>query len=196
MFESRRSAEKERRFVGAKAHGVIPVRHALVHDALVQASLDADIRSIKHIPSAPFAGTPVPVDAIALTRADGRFALDVVEARPLRDIDNEGLVLLALQALGIGLFTTTAAEVLAEPRFSNARLVWSYRRVHVGVGLRLQMMQALHEEGALRLGQLLSCVRSPGDPAPAVMALCCADLLEIDLCAAPLGPATTVRLRT
>jgi hypothetical protein len=196
MFESRRVAKTERRFTGAKTRGPIPAAHHLVHEALVQASLDPAARSIEHLPSAPFAGTTIALDAIVLTRGDGRFALDVAEARPLRDIDAEGLALLALQELGIPQLTLTGADIRAEPRFSNSRLVWSYRSTRVDVGLRLRILQTLHDEGAIRLGQLLATIRSPADPGPAVMALACADLLELDLSEAPLGPATTVRLRT
>lgn len=100
MFESRRVADTKRLFSGAKTRGPVPAAHPLVHDALVQASLDPATRAIEHLPSAPFAGTEVPLDAIVLIRNRGRFALDVVDARPLRDIDAEGLALLALQDLG------------------------------------------------------------------------------------------------
>jgi hypothetical protein len=195
MSESRRVAKTERRFTSAKARGPIPAAHDLVHEALVQASLDPATRTIEHLPSAPFAGTPVAIDAVVLTRDDGRFALDVAEARPLRDIDAEGLALLALQNAGIAQLTMTAADLWLEPRFSNCRLVWSYRAARVGVGLRLRILQMLHDEGTVRLGQLLSAVRSPTDPGPAVMALACADLIELDLSQIPLGPATAVRLR-
>ena len=197
MFESNRVATGEgRRFVGAKTHGPVPVRHQLVHDALVQASLDPRVHAIEHFPSASFARSEVALDAIVLTRDDGRFALDVAETRPLRDIDGEGLALLALQAHGISLSTTTATEIRREPRFSNCRLVWSYRAARVGVGLRLRIQQALQDEGPMKLGQLLAAIRSPADPGPAVMALACADLIALGLCDAPLGPATPVRLRT
>lgn len=197
MSESRRTAARpERRFVGAKVRVPIQVRHDLVHEALVQASLDPAVRTLEHLPSAPFSGAPVPVDAIVVSRDDGRFALDVAEARPLRDIDAEGLILLALQEIGLRQLTLTAADIHAEPRHSNCRLVWSYRGTRVGVGLRVRILQALQDEGAIPLGPLLSAIRSSADPGPAVMALACADLVELDLSGAPLGPSTTVRLRT
>lgn len=195
MFESTPIAT-ERHFSGAKARGPIPVRHAFVHEALIQASLDPAVRTIEHLPSAPFAGTAVALDAIVLSRDDGRFALDVAEARPLRDIDAEGLALLALQDLGISLLTLPAAEIWSEPRFSNCRLVWSYRAARVGVGLRLRILQALRDDGAMRLSDLLAAIRSPADPGPAAMALACADLIELDLREVPLGPSTMARLRT
>lgn len=196
MFESKPIASTGRRFGGAKARCPIPVRHSILRDALVQASLDPSVRTIEHLPTAPFAATTVAIDAIVLSTDRGRFALDVVEVRPLRDIDAEGLALLALQELSVVPLTLTVADIRAEPRFSNCRLVWSYRAARVGIGLRLRILQALQDEGAVRLGQLLATIRSPVDPGPAVMALACADLIELDLSDAPLGPATAVRPRT
>jgi hypothetical protein len=46
------------------------------------------------------------------------------------------------------------------------------------------------------LGELLKCVRSDHDPAPAVMALACADLLHLDLVSRPLSPTTIARYHT
>ena len=195
MFESKQVAKRERRFIGAKSCNPIPIRHDLVHEALVQTSLDPATRAIEHIPTASFSGTTFEIDAIVLTRDDGRFALDVADARPLRDIDDEGLVLLALRDLGLRLLSLTASQIRSEPRFTNSRLVWACRNARVGVGLRVRILQTLQDEGAMRLGHLLAAIVSPVDPAPAVMALACADLLEIDLMHEPLGPATTVRLR-
>jgi hypothetical protein len=196
MFESRRvAARKERLFTGAKVRGPIPVRHELVHDALVQAALDPSVRAIEHLPSASFAGQTIALDAVVLTRAEGRFALDIVEARQVRDIDDEGFVLLALQDLGVRLHTLSAANVNTEPRFTNSRLVWACRTARVGVGLRLQILQTLQDEGPMPLGRLLSSLKSAADPAPALLALACADLVEVDLEEVPLGPSTRVRSR-
>ena len=196
MFESDRVASrKEWRFFSAKTLGPIPFTHRVVQESLVQASLDPAVRAIEHLASTPFAGAEVPLDAILLRRDDGRFALDVTAARPLRDIDAEGLALLALQSLQIPQLTLTSEAIRAEPRFSNCRLVWSYRSIRVGVGLRVRILQTLQEEGSIQLGQLLAAIASPEDPAAAVMALACADLIEVDLLHDPIGPATTVRPR-
>jgi hypothetical protein len=51
----------------------------------------------------------------------------------------------------------------------------------------------LLDEGPMPLGELLKSIRSERDPAPAVMALACADLLYLDLGSQPLRPATIVR---
>jgi hypothetical protein len=182
-------------FVSAKTSTAIPARCALVRDALVQASLDPAVRSIDFIPTARVGSAPVDLNATVIHRDDGRFYLDVVAARSLRDVEDEGLALIALQNLGLAAITLTAADIQREPRFANSRLVWSYREYPVGIGLRMRILQTLADDGPMALSRLLSAVRSERDPSPAVMALACADLLELDLVSQPLGPATIARIR-
>jgi hypothetical protein len=45
----------------------------------------------------------------------------------------------------------------------------------------------------MSLGDLLKSIRCEHDPAPAVMALACADLLHLDLVSRPLSPTTIAR---
>jgi hypothetical protein len=60
----------------------------------------------------------------------------------------------------------------------------------------MQVLTALQEDGPLNLGSLLQRVRAVRDPAPAVMALACSDLIELDLFSQPLGPSTNARSRS
>jgi hypothetical protein len=182
-------------FVSAKTSTAIPARCALVRDALVQASLDPAVRSIDFIASARVGAAPVDLNATIIHRDDGRFYLDVVAARPLRDVEDEGLALIALQNLGLTAITLTAADIQREPRFANSRLVWSYREHPVGIGLRMRVLQILADDGPMALSRLLSAVRSDRDPSPAVMAMACSDLIELDLVSQPLGPQTIARSR-
>jgi len=195
MFQSRRIAKPES-FISAKTRGPIPAGHALVRESLVQTTLDPTARTIEYVASAPFFGATVDLNAIVVTRDDGRFVLDIVEARPIRDIDAEGMVLLALQELGLTILTLSAADIRKEPRRSNCKMVWCYRHTKVCVGLRIRILQAVADEGPIALGPLLAAIQSPRDPGSAVMALACADLVELDLANEPLGPATIVRSRT
>jgi hypothetical protein len=87
------------------------------------------------------------------------------------------------------------ADIFAEPRCTNGRTIWAHADHPVPVGLRLQVLGVLADEGAMALGDLLGCLRSDRDPAPAVMAMACLGLIELDLVAAPIGPATRVRHR-
>jgi hypothetical protein len=61
--------------------------------------------------------------------------------------------------------------------------------------LRSQEFDALADEGAMALGGLWSRLRYERNPVPAVMAMACLGLIELDLVATPIGPATLVRHR-
>jgi hypothetical protein len=183
------------RFISAKTTVGIPASCSLVRDALVQATLDPTVRSIEFLARARVSASPVEIDAIVIVRDDGRFVLDVVPARPLRDVDHEGLALIALSQLSLTPLTLTAADIKREPRFANSRLVWSYRLHPVGTTLRMRVLQILADDGPMTLSRLLSAVRGDRDPNPAILALACSDLIELDLISRPLGPTTIARAR-
>lgn len=196
MFKRQAFQGRQARFISAKTAAPIPARHPALRDALVQASLDPQVRSIAYLASANVASEQVELDAVILQRDDGHFLLDVIPARRIRDLEQEGLALIALSRLGLVPLTLTAEEIRLEPQFTNARLVWAYRGAHVPIGLRLSILQILLDEGPMPLGELLKSVRSERDPAPAVMALACANLIIVDLVSQPVGPATIVRSRS
>ncbi|UFW48185.1 MULTISPECIES: hypothetical protein [Bradyrhizobium] len=198
MFRPKARSGHPHLFSSAKTASPVPARHAALREALAHASLDPTVLAISHVASA-HAGSPqvaVEVDAVVLTRNDGRFYLDVVPARRVRDLDEEGLALIALRELGLQQLVVTAEDLRSEPRRSNVRLVWSYKDRPVAVPLRLRILKTLVDEGPMQLSQLLEMVRSDLDPSPAVMSLACSDLLELDLRSEPLGPSTIVRSRT
>ena len=196
MFEARRNPDGQARpFACAKARGIIPVRSVSIHDLLVQRALDPCITSIAYVASAQFRGASIFVDAVVLDRGGKRVALDVPEVREPRNVDEDGLILLALSEQGIDVELVTLAQIKAEPLFSNARSVWQYRRRNVPFGLRLQILQVLTEEGPLKLSDLLRSVRNQEASAGAVLSLACADAVEIDLNETVLGPETIVNVR-
>jgi hypothetical protein len=182
-------------FISAKTSVAIPASCALVRDALIQASLDPQVRGIEFLAQARVGATPVDLDAIVIVRDDGRFVLDVVAARPVRDVEQEGLTLIAYSRLGLSQITLTASDIKREPRFANSRLVWSYRLAPVGISMRMAVLQVLADDGPMALSRLLSSLRSDRDPNPAIMALVCSDLIELDLVSRPLGPQTIARVR-
>lgn len=184
-------------FTSAKTNAPVPARHAALRAALAIASLDPEVRAISHVATANAGPAQiVDVDAVVLTRIDGPYYLDVVPARRVRELDEEGLVLIALRELGLQQLVITAEDLRSEPRRSNVRLVWSYKDRPVSLPLRLRILKALADEGPMELGRLLEMISSDADPSPAVMSLACANLLEIDLTSGPLGPSTMVRSRT
>jgi hypothetical protein len=182
-------------FVSAKTSVAIPAACSLVRDALIQATLDPQVRSIEFRAQARLAATQIALDAIVIVRDDGRFYLDVVPARPIRDLETEGMALIALAELGLMPITLTAADIRREPRFANSRLVWSYRLHPVGISMRMRVLQTLADDGPMSLSRLLFTVRSDRDPNPAILALACSDLIELDLVSRPLGPDTIARAR-
>ncbi|EHR03034.1 hypothetical protein [Bradyrhizobium sp. WSM471] len=197
MFRPRPHSGHPHLFSSAKTAAPIPARHPALREALVQASLDPAVRSILYVASAPAGAAQVAeIDAVVVQHDGGRFHLDVVPARRVRDLDHEGLVQIALRELGLQQLVVTAADLKAEPRYSNCRLVWSQKNLPVPVPLRMRILKALADEGPIELGRLLETIRSDRDPSTAVMSLACSDLLEIDLASGPLGPSTMMRSRT
>lgn len=183
-------------FVSVKCGGsVVPLRHPVMRDALVQAALDPAIRSIEYLPTVPTVPSTCDVDVIVIERDDGRYHLDIVEARPSRSIAQRLMVAQALVDLGFRALVRTESDVLREPRCTNARTVFEHANRAVDVGLRLQILGALTDDGAMTLGDLLKRLRSDRDPTTAVLALACADLVELDLISAALGPRTMTKLR-
>jgi hypothetical protein len=195
MLSTCSTADGTRPFLSAKTTGAIPTRGPLHWNALVQATLDPAVRSIEFVASARVQSTSIDLNAVILCRNDGRHLLDVVPARTLRHVEDEGLALIAASELALPSIVLTAADIQQEPLFSNCRTVWSYRMHAVGIGMRLQIMQILSDEGPMSLSSLLSTVRSERDPSAALMALACADIIELDLKSLPLGPETPVRSR-
>lgn len=195
-MQNSRAAASGHVFVSAKTSTAVPTRNLLVRHALIEASLDATVRSIDFVASAQVAAAPVKLNAIVIVRDDGRYFLDVVEARPLRDIDTEGLIQIALRDLGLSALTVTRADIEREPRFTNAKLVWSYALHPVGISMRMKVLGILHEDGPMTLARLLSSIQADRDPSPAILAMACSDLLELDLITRPLGPATIARSRS
>ncbi|MDN4982167.1 hypothetical protein QY049_02875 [Bradyrhizobium sp. WYCCWR 13022] len=161
----------------------------------MQAALDPAVRSIEYLPMIPTTPATWGVDAIAIEHDDGRYYLDIVEARPRRSIAQKLMVAQALLDLGLRPLVRTETDVLREPRCSNARTVFEYAGRPIDLGLRMQILGALTDDGPMQLGELLHRLRSHRDPATAVMSLACHDLIELDLASTPLGPRTTTRLR-
>jgi hypothetical protein len=189
------STEDSELFVSAKTRTAVPTRSPVIRDALAQASLDPLVRTIAYVPSASVDSQPVRLDAIVLVRDDGHFHLDIPSARVVRTASECALADAAIANLGLRPLVLTDADILREPRFANSRAVWEYVRYAIPIGIRMQVLGILSDDGPMRLGLLLSAIRCQGDPAPAVMALACGNLIEIDLVSDALGPGTMVRAR-
>jgi hypothetical protein len=159
---------------------------------LIQATLDRQVRSITSIDVRQIAPAAPKLEAVILQRDDGRYLLDVIPARGIRATIDWPLATAPLAQHGLTLLVLTADDIRREPRYANSRLVWSYRDSPVPLGLRMQALQTLFDEGPMTLGELLKGIRSRTDPLPAIMALACANLIYFDLAGGPLSPATKV----
>jgi hypothetical protein len=182
-------------FVSAKTTAAIPARHSVLLEALIQASLDPKVRSLSYLATAVVASEEIDLGAVVVQRDDGRFLLDVVEARRIRNLEDEGLALIALAELGLKPWVISAKSLRREPRYSNALFVWLYNGHIVAREQRKRILQALTDKGPIQLGQLERRVRSGGDPFPSIMALVCADLVELDLISQPITRTTIVKRR-
>ncbi len=180
-------------FVSAKTAVPIPSKHPALREALIQLSLDPRVRSIDYVPTAIVASEQIDLGAVVVHRVDGRFLLDVVQARPIRDLEHEGLSLIALEKLGLKPWVISAKSLRREPRCSNALFVWLYNGHPVAREQRKRILQAVTDKEPIRLGQLER--RSGRDPFPCIMALACADLLELDLISQPITRTTIVKCR-
>jgi hypothetical protein len=180
-------------FVSAKTKTSIPTSCVLVRDALIQGTLDPGVRAIEHYAQAGGLTAPVVVSAIVIVRDDGRFYLDIDGVHHGPDWVKTTAV---LEKEGLKQLSLTATDINQEPRLTNARLVWNCRLQPVGISFRMAVLQMLADDGPLTLSQLLSDIRSDRDPSPAILAMACSDLIELDLMSVPLGPKTVVRART
>jgi hypothetical protein len=188
-------AASNRCFISAKTSAPIRFSARIVQEALVQLTLDPAVRALGLIPSVELSGTPVQPDAIVVCRADGRYYLDVVEARKLHEFDEEGLMRLAFEQLGLPPLTMSPAALRRQPYASNCCLVWNNRHVPVRASDRVCILQALTDDGPMPLGRLAAEARWSHDPVGTILSMACQNLVEIDLALRPLGPETVLRRR-
>lgn len=159
-----------------KALRPIPILSPLSRDAVIQASLDPRVRALSFARSLRYGGTLIPADLLLL-HGEERVAVEVLDARPLRTLDEIGMLLLALERSGARLRQVSAPDVEREPLLNNCRLVWTSRDVVVRCADRDAVFSAL-EQGVTRFGELR---RSCGLGIQTVHALMCADLIGADL---------------
>jgi hypothetical protein len=181
-------------FVSAKCRCALPIVDILTRDYLTQASLDPAVHTLDYISNANVYGQNVRLDTILVHRHGRRFVLDIDETSRVRDEDEEGLVLLAYAALGLGVLQLCAADVRVEPRFSNARTVWHHHGDTVSHDDRAAVCGAVEEHGALSIRHLDEIVQFSKPAVDVVYPLACEGALELDIFREHVGPHTTVRL--
>jgi hypothetical protein len=109
----------------------------------VQLTLDPTVKSLRFVTSLPVADEEVAVGMLVVERDEGSVAYDIVDERPDRDIDSEGLLLIALDTYGITRVEVDARLIESEPRAGNCKRIWKHRDVQVSPDLRARLAGAL-----------------------------------------------------
>jgi hypothetical protein len=157
----------------------IPSRTANFNKLAVQLSLDPTVRSLEYVESLWTQDCSVRIEMLVALRGDRRVAFDIVDERPIRDLDAEGLLLIALQQNRIDLVEIDRKGINIEPKASNCLRIWNSRR-RIDDGLRAAIEAALNENGSLSIRELGGRARLE-DPLAVVRALIRDGMLQADL---------------
>jgi|SRR5947209_7929572 len=162
-----------------KASSDIPAGTANFNRLAFQLSLDPAVRAFEYVESLWTQDCSVRVEMLVARRGDRRVAFDIVDERPIRDLDAEGLLLIALQKHDIDLVEIDAAGINAGPKADNCVRIWNARG-RADEAVRTGIEAALSRQGTLSIGALGALVRLP-DPMHVVLALIADGVLEADL---------------
>ena len=159
----------------------VPSSCSKADEFAIQLLLDPHVTALEFRTSLSFSGRKVPIEMFVADLDDGgRVALDIIDERPYRDLDAEGLLLLALQSHNVRLIEIDHATIDAEPRASNSRRIWSHREHRVPAYLRAAVDRALASHQRLTIRSLASII-GLRDPMPTTGALVSQGVLAIDL---------------
>ena len=146
----------------------------------IQLLLDPQVVDLEFRPSLTFRGRDVAIDMLIASLNNGsQVGLDLIDERPYRDIDAEGLVLLALQSHNIRLIEVDHDFISREPRASNTRRLWNFREHQVPSRLQQFIDRALAARGRLTI-EKLAALTGVRDPMPIICALVSQGALRID----------------
>jgi hypothetical protein len=180
-----------------KATANIPKRSPNFNRLFIQLWLDPDTTWLEYVESLPL---PVPegnvnvmIEMLVADRDEGRVAFDIVDERPARDIDSEGLLLLALEHHEIRLAEMDSASINAEPRASNSLRIWRHRDCRVKQGLVAAIDRAFAGQQSIPI-RTLGTLTGFSDPIRTVSALICQGMLDTDL-SVRFGPNSFVARR-
>ena len=170
-----------RPFLTAKSPTPIPVGDVVRLDLLIQLALDPAVTAIEHVASVTLCGVAYPLDLLLATRGNARLILDI--GPPIRDLDDEGTLLLAADDLRATIVPLSLDDVYSRPRSSNARLVWASRNRPVPVDGRERIFAAIEDGGDCTVASLGFGLRDW------VFALACEGAVTIDIDRDPIVDA-------
>jgi hypothetical protein len=176
----RRSALLENHLQTPKARSAIPKHSSTFNKLVVRLAIDPTVKSIQYVETLPLLGQRVDVRMLVVERDDGQYAYDLVDERLARDLDLEGLVLLALEENFIKLVEIDRTQVNQQPQLSNCLRIWQNRNYSVADSARIAIEEALSAHGPLpikKLGQIAGIA----SPFRAACALIWQGVLAIDI---------------
>ena len=185
-------------FTTPKSRTAIPIRDPLLHDALRQAALDGSVDTIEYVDALAVGGSNVDIASIVVTRRRYRTLLDIFDVdTPIRDLDEEGLYLLAAQQLSAQPVMLARDEIRREPVASNARQIWAEHDRCVDIDRRLAIADVVRHHGPIYLDDL--CREVGRHARYDVFSLACQTVIQLDIdvplgeSIVTLGPACTAR---
>jgi hypothetical protein len=145
----------------------------------LQLSLDPAVRSFEYLKCLHVEDCSIPVAMLVAHRGERIVAFDIIDERPVRDLDAEGLLLIALQRNGIDLEEIDGAAINAGPRARNCLRIWNCRG-RADEAARVSIESALRENGSLSIAAL-GPPTGLRDPMSAVCALVFDGAIEVNL---------------
>jgi hypothetical protein len=168
-------------------------RSSNFHQLAVQLTLDPTVNSLRFVGSLPLTDEEVAVGMLVVERDEGSVAYDIVDERPDRDIDSEGLLLIALEKHGITRVEVDARLIESEPRAGNCKRIWRHRDVEVSPDVIARIDGTL---GTRRLSvRELGRATRLRNAIATVCALICRRVLYTEL-SSKFGPASWVAWRS
>jgi hypothetical protein len=158
----------------------------------VQLTLDPGVRSLGFVPTLPVAGEEIEVGMLVAEHDHGRIAYDIVDGRAHRDIDTEGLLLIALDQHGITPRAVDTLSICAQPLAGHCDRIWEHRALEVDHSLRARIEDAL-DGRRLNVRQLGHAV-GERNAVPIVCALICQRVLYTEL-STKFGPGSWIARR-
>ncbi|UPJ55282.1 hypothetical protein [Bradyrhizobium sp. 192] len=157
----------------------------------VQLTLDPAVRSLRFVATLPVAGEQIDVGMLVAEHDDGLIAYDIVDERTHRDIDTEGMLLIALDQHNISLRAVDTASICAQPLAYHCERIWEHRAIDIDRRLRARIERAL-ERDRLSVRELGHAV-GERNITPIVCNLICKRVLCTDLATFPDRDAWVAR---
>jgi hypothetical protein len=157
-------------FISAKARGVALPASGLARDLLIQQSLNPGVLSIGIM---RLGGA---LDAYIVERPDGRHLLDLA---PSGSAHGPDFAKFASALHHHSVLAVDPSEITREPRFSTARTIWSHRFEQIPAPMGMAISRHLADEGPLTLHEICSSINGPRNPVGVVLAMLCADQVEL-----------------